>query len=161
MPAVRALLYLFLWTMKTICERKNDYSKKSCPFWFFPRVAEAFCTRTHWSRFWMHCACTKEIDLFSDVLCTCAKDTKQNMFLQSFRREHCILEAACWIQLVLCEGESMVRPTDCAPAKVFPVKKRDFWKFKKEHLETWPFIAIDQKDDACVNSQVCSTVVKW
>ena len=54
----------------------------------------------------------------------------------------------------------MVRPTDCAPAKVFPVKKRDFLKFKKEHLETWPFIAVDQKDDACVNSQVCSTVVK-
>ena len=31
--------------------------------------------------------------------------------------------------------------------------------FKKAYHEKRPFVTIDGKDDACVNSEVCSTVV--
>ena len=32
--------------------------------------------------------------------------------------------------------------------------------FKKASHEKWPCVNIDEKGDTCVNSKVCSTVVK-
>ena len=90
------------------------------------------------------------------------KDTKQKKFLGSFH------EAASRVdrkQSAICENvscmmESMAESFDRAPAKPSPVKRRRFQTFKKVHHEKWSFATIDEKDDACMNSKVRSSVVK-
>ena len=54
----------------------------------------------------------------------------------------------------------MAGSIDYAPAKPSPVKRRRFQAFKKVHHEKWSFTTIDKKGDTCVNSEVCSSVVK-
>ena len=73
----------------------------------------------------------KYVDLLSDVLSACVKDTKQNKksFSEVSRREHRICEAASQIDLwnqgaicnnVLCARESMAESIDHAHAKPSP-----------------------------------------
>ena len=54
----------------------------------------------------------------------------------------------------------MAESTDCASAKPSLAKKRGFQTFKKDCHEKWPFITIEEKSAACMNSEVHSTVVK-
>ena len=61
---------------------------------------------------------------------------------------------------VLCTTESMAESIDRVPAKPSPAKRRRFQMFKKVHHEKWSFAIIDEKGDTCVNSEVCSSVVK-
>ena len=56
--------------------------------------------------------------------------------------------------------ESMAESIDCAPAKLSPAKRRHFQTFKKEYREKRSFTTVDEKGDTCVNSEVCSSVVK-
>ena len=49
---------------------------------------------------------------------------------------------------------------DPAPAKLFPVKKRHCQTFKKEYHEECSLVTANKKGDACMNSEVCSTVGK-
>ena len=104
----------------------------------------------------------KYADLLLEVLCVCVKDMKQKTFLPSF------CEAASridWNQGTICENisfttESMAESIDHAPAKPSPAKRRCFQTFKKVHHEKWPFAMVDEKGDTCVNSEVCSSVIK-
>ena len=54
----------------------------------------------------------------------------------------------------------MAKSIDHAPAKPSPAKRRCFQTFKKVHHEKWPFAMVDEKGDTCVNSEVCSSVIK-
>ena len=123
-------------------------------------------TGTYQSLFWMRCACTKDrndTDLLAEVLCACTKDTKQKKLIRSFH------EAESWIdwnqdaicQNVLCTTESMAEFIDRTPAKPSPAKRRGFQTFKKVHHEKWCFVTVDEKGNTWVNSEVCSSVVKW
>ena len=105
----------------------------------------------------------------SEVLCACAKDTKQKNFFEVFRREHRIREAASRIDLrdqsaicknVSCSMESMAESIDHAPAKPSPAKRRRFQTFKKAYHEKWPLVTVDEEGDACVDSEVRSSFVK-
>ena len=96
------------------------------------------------------------------------KDTKQKKVSPKFP-EASIHEAASRIDLqnqsaicknVLCLREIMAESIDHAPAKLFPAKKRCFQTFKKAYHEKWPFITVNKEGDACMNPEVCSTVVK-
>ena len=53
----------------------------------------------------------------------------------------------------------MAGSIDWAPAKRPPAKRRCYQTFKKVYHEKWPFVAIDEEGDTCVNSEVRSTVV--
>ena len=95
------------------CQIVKKTSKQTQPFWFFPRVAKAFlywnllkplldmlrmrkrrkCIACTWPVDLLTVSrpfCTaweetkKYTDLLSEVLCTCAKETKQKKFLWSF-----------------------------------------------------------------------------
>ena len=55
--------------------------------------------------------------------------------------------------------ESMAESIDRAPVKPSPAK-RCFQTFEKACHEKWPLVTIDEKVDACVNSEVRSTVAK-
>ena len=109
-----------------------------------------------------HVRKTEPADLLLEVLCVCVKDMKQKTFLPSF------CEAASridWNQGTICENvscttESMAQSIDRTPAKPSPAKRRCFQTFKKVHHEKWSFATVDMKDDACVNSEVRSSVVK-
>ena len=87
---------------------------------------------------------------------------KQKKFLRSFgeaasrvdRNQGAIYEN------VLCTMESMAESIDCAPAKPSPAKKKHIQTFDKVHCEKWSFATNDEKGDTCVNSEVCSSVVK-
>ena len=57
--------------------------------------------------------------------------------------------------------ESMAESIDCTPSKPSPAKKRHFQTFEKACHEKWPSVIIDEKGDTCMDSEVCSTVVKW
>ena len=139
--------------------------QSNAAFLFFPESSQSICAGTYGSHFWLHCACTKDrnnADLVSEVLCTCAKDTKQKKFLRSF------CEAASQIdrnQGAICKNishttESMDKSIDHTPVKPSPLKRRCFQTFKKVHLEKWSFTTVDEKGDTCVNSEVRSSVVK-
>ena len=54
----------------------------------------------------------------------------------------------------------MAESIDCAPAKPSPAKRKHIQTFDKVHCEKWSFATNDEKGDTCVNSEVCSTVVK-
>ena len=55
----------------------------------------------------------------------------------------------------------MAESVDRAPGKPSPAKRRRFQMFKKAYPEKWPFVTVNKEGDACMNSEVCSTVVKW
>ena len=54
----------------------------------------------------------------------------------------------------------MAESTDHATAKRSSMKRRHFQMVKNASHEKWPFVTIDKKGDTCVNSEVCSSVVK-
>ena len=56
--------------------------------------------------------------------------------------------------------ESMAESIGCAAVKPSPLKRRRFQTFKKVYHKEWSFVTIDEKGDTCVNSEVCSNVVK-
>ena len=65
-----------------------------------------------------------------------------------------------------CERESKAGSADCTSAKLSPAKKRHFQTFKKEYHVKWPafiiVMIVDEKGcNTCMNSEVCSTVLKW
>ena len=101
-------------------------------------------------------------DFLSEVLCACAKDTKQKKFLRSFCEAASRVDrnqgAIC--ENVSCVTESMAESIDRAPAKLSPAKRTHFQTFKKAYHEKWPFITTDEKGDTCMNSEVRSSVVK-
>ena len=84
-----------------------------------------------------------------EVLCTCAKDTKQKKFLRSFCEAASRIDrnqgAIC--ENVSCTTESMAESIDCAPAKPSPAKRRRFQMLRKASHEKWPFITIDEEGD--------------
>ena len=54
----------------------------------------------------------------------------------------------------------MAEPIDRTHAKRCLERSRSFQTFKKAYDEKWPLVTVDEKGDTCVNSKVCSTVVK-
>ena len=116
------------------------------------------------------CARQKYADLFLEVLCACAKDTKQKKFLQRDLKRtsqpgSCKLsrasESGCHLQKhFVCEGK---RGLDywLNSCQLSPAKKRCFQMFSKAYHEKWPFVAIDEKDDTWVNSEVHSQLLDW
>ena len=125
--------------LKSVVHEKQQ--QQTLRFRFFPRVAEAFVPELAKVTFGhvKHVRKTSNADLLSEVLCACAKDTKQKKFLWSFRK------AASWVvqnqcaicDKILCTTKSMAESFDCAPAKPSPVKRRCFQRFKKVHHEKW------------------------
>ena len=131
----------------------------------FPESSQNVCARTYRSLFLMLFACVKDrndADLPSEVLCACAKDTKQKKFARRFHEAASRVDrnqgAIC--ENVLCTTESMAVSIDRAPAKPSSVKRRHFQMLKKVHHEKWSFTTVDEKGDASVNSEVHSSVVK-
>ena len=185
-PFITAVLYLFLKIVKIIRRSRNTDSlskvqdlvicekqETNTPFLIFPESSQSFSARTYWSHFWTCSACVKDRNM---QICSwkCSVRARKMWRKKSFSkvswREHCICEAASRIDLqsqgAICKNvsrlrERMAESIDGAPAKPSPVKRRHFQTFKKASHEKWPFITIDEKGDTCVNSEVCSTVVKW
>ena len=86
----------------------------------------------------MRCACVKDrnnADLVLEVLCACAKDTKQKKSLWSFCEAASRVDrnqgAIC--ENILCMMESMAESVDHAPAKPSPVKRRCFRKCLRKY----------------------------
>ena len=55
----------------------------------FSESSWSICAGTYWSHFWTCCTWVKDrnnADLLLEVLCLCAKDTKQKEFFRSFRK---------------------------------------------------------------------------
>ena len=55
----------------------------------------------------------------------------------------------------------MAESIDHTPAKLSPAKRRHFQTFEKACHEKWLSVTIDEKGDTCMDSEVCSTVMKW
>ena len=125
---------------------------------FFPKSSWSVCAQIYQSHFWMCCTCVKDrnnADSRLEVLCACTKDTKQKKFLQSF------CDGASRIdqnQGAICENVSCTTSRTC---KTVFSEKETFQTFKKVHLEKRSFATIDEKGNTCMNSEVCSRVVKW
>ena len=43
------------------------------------------------------------------------------------------------------------------PAKPPAAKMRRFQTLKKTYYEKWPSVTVDEKNDSCMNSEVCRT----
>ena len=52
----------------------------------------------------------------------------------------------------------MAESIDCAHAKPSSAKRTHFQT--KAYCEKWPFITVDERGDTCVNSELCSSVMK-
>ena len=64
-------------------KKKDNNNNKHGLSDFSLRGTEAFCTGAYQSHFWVLCACTKDkyADLFSVLLCSRVKNTKQRGFV--------------------------------------------------------------------------------
>ena len=106
--------------------------------------------------------------LISEVLCACAKDTKQKKFpeenigVPKLQAESIFRIRAPFVKKTFCVWrKAWLECFDCTPAKLSPVTSRCFQMHKKAYDEKWPFTTTDEKGDACMHSEVRSTVVKW
>ena len=128
-------------------------------FPIFSKSSRSLCAGAYRDHFCMHSAYAKDrnMQICSWKCSVRVWKTWSRSFFEVSIREHCIREAESWIDLwnkdAICKNISSTKPS--------LVKRRRFQMFKKAYHEKWPCITVDEKSYTCVNSEVCSTVVKW